>query len=528
MENQSPLKSYNSLDRYAPYLGILFLLGYWIFGYDGITFSDDVYYILAGKSFWEGTMEVNSYHFSSRWGAYIPSGLFTFLFGLNAQIASAFSFICYILTLLFLIKVLPKSANSILLVIWFCTQVYFLHFLTKVYPDATLVLWVTLVPVASLFRQKSPILSGIILVTSLFAGFLTKETIVFLAPFPVILFFLDLKSRQLNKHFYLSILLTGITLSFAYLGYFWVAFGDPFYRVTSINAGHYISEFTYADKGVWSILERLTITPFRTFVERAYWSWIVFAFPAIYQGIKNRTPKFQEFTWAFLCLLVGFWFMSSTLEFYNPIYLNPRHLIILVPTMAYLCASGWGFWQNSRKWKIGLSSFLVFGSILAVLDSDSKQVLFLLLFIPIIWWIRKNFQVALLAIILLAPGVYSIYYQKQLKQYDHLTSELKKITYNSESQSPILVNNFIDFSKEVLLPMDSLSQQKLFPIESFEKVISQNPPSFTIVLYLYYQHAYPKENEDVARFNIWLESSDYKLSEEQSEKQLCVRKYQKR
>lgn len=61
--------------------GFSFLLVYWIFGFDGITFSDDVYYLLAGQKFWKGTMEVNAYLFSTRWGAYIPSGLIGFLFG---------------------------------------------------------------------------------------------------------------------------------------------------------------------------------------------------------------------------------------------------------------------------------------------------------------------------------------------------------------------------------------------------------------------------------------------------------------
>jgi hypothetical protein len=50
-----------------------FLITFWLVGFDGITFSDDVYYLLAGKSFWRGTMVFSDYHFSTRWGAYIPA-----------------------------------------------------------------------------------------------------------------------------------------------------------------------------------------------------------------------------------------------------------------------------------------------------------------------------------------------------------------------------------------------------------------------------------------------------------------------
>ncbi|MBN3582132.1 glycosyltransferase family 39 protein [Algoriphagus aestuarii] len=509
-------------------VGSLFLVLFWVFGYDGITFSDDVYYMLAGKSFWQGTMEVNSYHFSSRWGAYVPSGFLGHLFGFNPHVIAGFSAVCYLLSLVLLYKILPYSCSPWILVLWFCTQVYFMHFITKVYPDAPLVFWVTLVPFAATFRQHRPFMSGIILVLALFGGFLTKETIIFLAPFPILLFLWDWKNRSLNPIFYYSILATGLIFSLLYLGYFWIQFGDPLYRITSINAGHYISEFTYADKGIWSILKRLTITPFITFVERAYWPWMVFAIPGLYEGFKSKKAPAFEFALAFLLLLLGFWFMSSTLEFYNPIYLNPRHLIILVPILTYLCASGWVSWQSSTNWKWTLTSLILTGIILALVNSDAKQTLFLALFIPVIWLTKENFQLSFLGVVLIIPVFYSVYYQKQLKRYDYLLTELKVITEIHDDQTPIFINNFIDFSKEVLLPMDPASQRKLFPIETFEEIISQDPAKITVVIYGYYLHAYPKESEDVEKINSWLEDSSYELAEEHSENQLWVRKFRKR
>lgn len=44
--------------------GSLFLIGYWIFGYDGITFSDDVYYMQFGRDFWRGLELRDSSHFT--------------------------------------------------------------------------------------------------------------------------------------------------------------------------------------------------------------------------------------------------------------------------------------------------------------------------------------------------------------------------------------------------------------------------------------------------------------------------------
>lgn len=506
-------------------VGTLFLIGFWWFGFDGITFSDDVYYILAGKSFWEGTMEVNSYHFSSRWGAYIPSGLLGYLFGLDPHIISGFSLLCYLITLWIVLQLIREKHLQWLFVIWFCTQVYFLHFITKVYPDASLVLWVTLVPILASRRNNQPVFAGIGLVLALFAGFLTKETIIFLAPFPLILLYLDHQNKTIQWGFYLSILFTGIILSITYLAYFWIEFGDPLYRVSSINAGHYISEFTYADKGIKAILKRLTITPFLTFAERAYWPWLVFAIPGMYIGLQRKHQGAIEFSMTFICLLLGFWFMSSTLAFYNPIYLNPRHLIILVPALAFLVAIGWNSWQYSKKWKLFLSVGIGLGILIALLQGDAKQTAFITVFLLVVWFGKRQLQYLLLSFVLLAPALFSVYYQKELKQYEVLIDQLHNTTLETDNQLPILVNNFIDFSKDILIPINPPAQERLIPIENFPQVASQSPPSFQVFIYNYYLHSYPKETEDLGKLNQWLERSDYQLIEERKEGQFWWREY---
>ena len=373
-------------------------------------------------------------------------------------------------------------------------------------------------------------MSGIILVLALFGGFLTKETIIFLAPFPILLLLWDWKNRSLNPIFYYSILVTGLIFSLLYLGYFWIEFGDPLYRITSINAGHYISEFTYADKGIWSILKRLTITPFITFVERAYWPWMVFAIPGIYEGFKSKDAPAFEFALAFLLLLLGFWFMSSTLEFYNPIYLNPRHLIIFIPILAFLISIGWNVWASSRKWKINLSILILAGSLISMFQGDFKQVVFLMAFTAVIWLDKKALKIPILALLLIFPALYSIHYQKELKQYEALISTIDELTHDPERQGPILTNNFIHFSREVILPFDESGdpkryQDQLVPIESIDELNQDLPEHLSVLIYQYYQHAYPKEQEDVDRLEAWLKKNNYKLDSETETGNLWVRHF---
>lgn len=478
------------------FVGILFLFAYWLFGFDGITFSDDVYYLLAGQKFWEGTMEVNDYHFSSRWGAYVPTGLIGYLLGFDPQRISLISLLSYGASLFLLFKLLPKSAPAWVLFLWFCTQVYFLHFLTKVYPDSLLVFWTCLVPVLATFRKSKPIFSGILMVFALFIGFITKETIIFLAPFPFLLFYFDIKEKELNWSFYYSLVGTALLLGIAYVAYFWIAFGDPLHRISSINAGHYISDYTYADKGFWSILERLTILPIQTFVERAYWPWMVFALPGIVSGWQSRNSA-RTFSLALACLILGFWFMSSTLAFYNPIYLNPRHLIILIPILAFLIASGWRSWTISMKWKRYLSILLGIGIVVALLIQDWKMVAFNTLFLLPLYLKNQKISTTLFGLILLLPAIYSIYYQKNLKQYDNLISTLTNQVQITDSKTDIYTHSFLDFSKKILFPEDSIAQESLIPIYQFPTDPRQFPKQLKVLTYGYYLHAYPEEQKDL-------------------------------
>ncbi|MFC3414665.1 ArnT family glycosyltransferase [Algoriphagus hitonicola] len=506
--------------------GLVFLGLYWWLGFDGITFSDDVYYMLAGKEFWMGDFQVNEHHFSSRWGAYIPAGLMGLIFGFSPQAMSLVSLLSYGISLILLLKILPKGHSPFILSIWFITQVYFLHFLTKVYPDSLLVVCVALTFFAAIRRKEQPILGGILMSLALFIGFISKETIVFLFPFPFLLLYVDQKSNKLVWRFYLSLVVTGLIFLSLYLSYFWLAFGDPFYRISSINAGHYISEFTYADKGLGAIVERLTITPFLTFVERNYWPWLVFALPGLVRSLNSKNEKGFEVGLGFLLLLIGFWFMSSTLDFYNPIYLNPRHLIILIPALAYLISLGWESWVFSRKWKQALTTLLLMGIGLALFQNDLKNTAFLLAFIPVIWIQKIKIQTIFLGGLLILPTLFSVYYQKQVKDYSYFINTFNESIQSIDKEEIILVNNFVYFSRNMLFP-DENQTQNWVAIEKLDSLKSIAPKQLKVMIYDYYLHAYPKESEDVKELEKWLQS-DYQLTGRIDRKPVEIREYSKR
>lgn len=505
-------------------VGSLFLFLYWLFGFDGITFSDDVYYLIAGKKFWEGTMQTSEFHFSSRWGAYIPAGFLGWMLGFDPHRISLISLFAYIGSLALLIKILPKSSQAWALPLWYGTQVYFLHFLTKIYPDSLLVFWTVLIPFSACFRDQKPIWAALGLVSGLFFGFITKETIVFLAPFPILLFFFDWKSKAVKIKFYASVLVIGLVYGLSYFGYFWWEFGDPFYRFASINAGHYISEFTYADKGIGAILRRISYLPILTFVERGYWVWIVLAIPGIWVTWQEKVKSGLEFSLAAACLLLGFWFMTSTLDFYNPIYLNPRHLIIFVPILAYLITLGWKKWEIDSKLFRAVLGLVFLGVGISFFQMDWKMTAFQTSFCIWFSWRKMPLKNLVLFFLLLTPALFSIYYQNQIKAYSSLIESLTNTIQESENQYPILTNNFIHFSREVLFPEDSLSQNRILPIEKLDALGLHLSDQIEVLIYEYYKHAYPKEQVDVDALEIYLEEN-FDLVKESRKDLIWIRSY---
>lgn len=256
--------------------------------------------------------------------------------------------------------------------------------------------------------------------------------------------------------------------------------------------------------------------PVISFVERAYWIWIVFAIPGLVKiGKKPESPGI-EFSMAFICLIVCFWFMSTSFRFYNPLYLNPRHLIILVPILAFLISLGWGEWTENRNLKRFVTGLILLGVAISLFQQDWKMAGFQALFLGILYWKKQAQREWMLAFLLLTPALVSIFYQQRIKAYPEFLETLNRAV--SESPYPILVNNFVHFSREILLPENQKAQELLLPIEKFDSLKTHLPAEFRVLVYDYYEHAYPKEQEDLDRLEQWLEKECTLLDEEQEGK----------
>ncbi|WP_041738681.1 glycosyltransferase family 39 protein [Echinicola vietnamensis] len=493
---------------YALFTGLLFFMALWYWGYDGVTFSDDISYLDLGYRFWNGLPFQEVDLFNYRWGTYVLPGFITYIFGFNDHLASLPSLVSYMMTLMLIWKVLTEYLAKNVFVIFFCSSVYLLHFLPKVYPDSLLVFWVALIPVSAIYRHQKPFLAGMIMAAAFFIGFCTKETIILLAPLPILLFIFDTKKDK-KPLFYTYFFLCMAVLVIAYLGYFYVKFDDPFLRFRSIEQGHYISPYSFYDKGWTAVAERLTFSPILTFIERTFWIWIVLSVPGLVRAFKHDKDLHLIFALASLCLLVGFWFMTTSLSFYSPLPLNPRHLIILLPILSVNIALEAKRWTNNFFWNRFATLWIAFGGIVSLGLLDWKLAAFYFSFAAVLLFVPVKWKPACMAVLLLFPVLASVAYQRELKHFDHFKNVFTKTIDTCHPEAPLISHEFVVRSIDVLVG-EYDSNLPLFSIhELAEKSTAGGlPKTFTLLTYSYAAHAFPEQesllkevNDYATRFN---------------------------
>jgi hypothetical protein len=128
--------------------------------------------------------------------------------------------------------------------------------------------------------------------------------------------------------------------------------------------------------------------------------------------------------------------MSTNLKFYNPLYLNPRHLIVLIPILAFLIAVSWSEWQNNWRLKKILIGLMGLGIAISLFQFDWKMAAFQFGVTGLIFFRESHLRNFGFVLVLVIPALVSIPYQKNLKQYSPLIEVLDLETLSSESPFP--------------------------------------------------------------------------------------------
>lgn len=325
-----------------------FICCYWYFAFDGFYFFDDTAY---SRYAWEATqgkflLKQND-TFAHRIGVFLPVALIYFLAGISDYTTVLWPLLVFLGSACVLFFGLRKYSTSIALyaVVIAGLNFYPIFFCNKLYPDsvvafftlaATYVLW------NARYRQAGKVfLQAVAFSSLLFAAFITKETVVFYLPFYLIVFFADLKKER-NLKFWDYSIAFGIFLLGVYFTSYYVQTGDFFYRFKVIQDGHYPFAMSYYQKPFVEVIPRLTYEPLLMFLTSELAIPLLIGLPLLVSLKKKDFSNLDEFEnfWKVLCLvlLVMLWFCSTSVKFYNPLSLQPRMYLLIVPPLSILAA----------------------------------------------------------------------------------------------------------------------------------------------------------------------------------------------
>jgi hypothetical protein len=403
-------------------LVLFFIITYWFFAFDGFDFYDDYSYSYFANEMAQGKFQVGESHFSHRIGIFAPLAFLYWLFGINDHITILWPLLCHLSGVFLVFFILHKKDKGAAVAgaMMAGLNFYSIFFCKELYPD-TMVSCFAMASAFLLFKLRNRnnnrvYFFSFLFVCFVFEAFLSKETILYLIPFYILLFIHDIL-RKINFKFWISSVLFSLVCVLIYLTWYKINTGSFFYRFQMIQEGHYEFPGSYYQKSFIEYLPRLTYEPFLMLLNTEMIIPMVVAVPAIcslkFKDLKDLN-KIESF-WTCLVLIILFmlWFCSTSLVFYNPIFLQGRMVLMLIPPLCVLAGMGWKKMTENIFWS-GVIALLFFTlSVLCYFFFSPKTaiVYLLLMFLFGLRWLFKKYQFEniFLFILLLMLAVHPFY-----------------------------------------------------------------------------------------------------------------------
>ena len=403
----------------------LFVVGfigcYWYFAFDGFYFFDDTAY---SRYAWEVSRGIFSLKqndtFAHRLGVYLPVSVIYSLTGITDYSTVLWPLLVFMAGACVLFFCLRSYSTTIALyaVVIASLNFYPVFFSNKLYPDP-IVAFFTLAAAIVLWRAISQqgsntFFQAFAFTALLFAAFLTKETVLFYTPFYLIVFIADLKSKR-NQKFWGYTTALGLMILAAYFTSYYIQTGDAFYRFKVIQDGHYPFALSYYQKPFVEIIPRLTYEPLLMFLSSELAIPFIIALPLLFSfKVKDllNLGEFESF-WKVLCivLLLMLWYCSTSIKLYNPLSLQPRMYLLMVPPLSIVAAVALAKADSKRI--IFYGATFAFSAVLSYFLHINSYVVYALLtayFAVLLFFNSKDIQyklIPLLLILLLHP-IYSM------------------------------------------------------------------------------------------------------------------------
>jgi len=349
-----PTSVYQDIRLYT-FLGIIvFLFLHHVYGYFGHYGYDDIMgYAYYAKKWADGQLfYLNDDFFSYRWGFISLTAFFYALFGMGDMVSAIAPTLICLATVLLIFKVTDSfrpEVGAIAAGIYIVDN-WTLFYADKIMPDTTVAFWAfaSFAVIHQVkFKDWSMLKSGFLLAACLLMGYMTKQTILLLLPaFGGLFLWHMYKGKQ--RLFWISTTVSSILLGIAYLGFIYYLTGDPLMRFRVAEAGHAanlgrsFAFCNYAAQSVWVVLDRISLGFVKMLLSSGLMLSVSLAIAAIIVVHRSRVEQGEEIKyWGYVLILalLSANFMTTSYKAYQPMCLDVRHFLFLVPIAAVTAAS---------------------------------------------------------------------------------------------------------------------------------------------------------------------------------------------
>ena len=311
---------------------------------------DSQHYARLAAELLAGEFEFAHHPFNDRLGITVPTAALYGLFGISGWTVSLWPLIASLATVAAVYSAARHSFGSTaarLSALLLATNPVQVEYAAHLLPDvvASAFLFVAMALYLGARETEAgggrgrPATAGALGTLALFAGFMSKTTVVWAFPFLLALLVLDLV-RGRNRRFWGAVLAMGVSCIGLFLFGYYLATGSPLHVLESIEGSHNVSVASFDGKDPSKIVHRLTRAPLQ-FLGRqlGYGCPTLLAVPALVHLVRRRAwlpSGLRVWTAYLLVVLFSFWFGSTSLEAYNPLPVSARFLMPLLAPLALI------------------------------------------------------------------------------------------------------------------------------------------------------------------------------------------------
>lgn len=311
------------------------------FAQDGHFGFDDMHYARLSAQVASGTFATTHDHYTFRWPLILLNGAVFYLLGISDYTAAIVPITATLATAGMVWRMgrhlsLTARVFAVFMTAW---SEWIFFYSTKIMPDilillaATAMLWLWYEGRHGAL-QKHPFGAGSGLAAAFFFGFLSKETLLLLAPFWA---FVAAKEVQngVNKRFWSGAIGSGAVLFGLYFAWMYGATGHLGGRFRAIAENAYFNACSYDQLPVEHLFRRIGYELWRVFFETGVAAGIILLLASRRLSASTPERQIQQTAWWWLLLSN---FMSISPTHYVPLCPDIRHYLFVVPPLALVSA----------------------------------------------------------------------------------------------------------------------------------------------------------------------------------------------